>query len=74
MSNLINSQLEERAFELGKDEGYEECMKEWLGMLRFHLNSIEVRLTNDDARLDPVLDLELKAKKQYIEQLIKLRW
>lgn len=65
MSFQPNSEIEEKAYEAGVDQGYEDCMKEWLGMLRFHHNALSIKTKPG---IDDI------AKMSYIEDLIKSRW
>ncbi len=48
MSHPFNDKVEESVYEKGKTDGYEECMKEWLGFLRSKLsNSSDSKVISD---------------------------
>ncbi len=74
MSHPFNDKVEESVYEKGKTDGYEECMKEWLGLLRFHLAGIEMRLDNEDFEHNALAEQDLISSRDYIQKLIEMRW
>jgi hypothetical protein len=72
MSNPTNDRIEEIVREQGYEQGYEDCMKEWLGFLRKKHEVMESFMNSSDKGSD--VWLGAYHYSELIKALIKERW